>query len=277
MRHAKKPRFFFRRLPYFIFKMPKNPRRAFIESQAFRKGFRMAVKIFGIGHTLLIRMENEAQSLAAAQPMIGRTLRPGARADQLPWPLIASIRHIVSNLRYFYMISRTLYRRTRSTSIVPSLVICHDLYALLAAVRLKRLYGCAVLYDSHELWPEAFIEARQWEKKVIAALERRAIRCADAVVTVTPQIARHLERLYTLNQVVTASNAEPFVMGGEASCHRPIEWPMEFLLQGRAAPGRRFESLLEACRESLRVRLLRMLRVQIERQKSRPDSTHPAQ
>jgi glycosyltransferase involved in cell wall biosynthesis len=106
--------------------------------------------------------------------------------------------------------------------------------------------GCPVIYDSHEVWPEAFLQAGKLEKRVVAFLERRAIQEADIVITVNPQIAHYLERRYGLHNVLAIPNAEPLREYVQPSCARPAALPVRFLLQGRIVPGRGFEDFFHA-------------------------------
>ena len=148
----------------------------------------------------------------------------------------------------YAIIMGAIYRRARSISILPRVCICHDIYALIPGVLLKQLIGCRVIYDSHELWSEDDLFVQGPMKRLVRMIERPFIRRADAVVTVTPQIARHLERAYGLSKVIVAPNAEPFKSAIIPSCRRPVAQPVRFLLQGGAAKGRGIETLLAAWR-----------------------------
>jgi glycosyltransferase involved in cell wall biosynthesis len=141
-----------------------------------------------------------------------------------------------------------LYRRGRAVSIPPRVCICHDIFALIPAVLLKRRFGYAVLYDSHELWSEDDLFAEGWQKTVVRWVERPFIRRADRVVTVTPQIAKHLERVYGLPRVVVTPNAEPFDDDVIPSCRRALTSPIRFLLQGGLSRGRGIETVFQAWR-----------------------------
>jgi glycosyltransferase involved in cell wall biosynthesis len=138
-----------------------------------------------------------------------------------------------------------LHRRGRAASVPPRVVVCHDLATLPAGVALKRRFGARLLYDTHEYWPQANREASALEERLTEALERRLVRVADAVVTVSPQLARHLERTYGLPRVLVAPNAVPFGEDVTPSAPRR-DGPVRFLLQGRVPPGRGVEELLEA-------------------------------
>lgn len=147
------------------------------------------------------------------------------------------------------LIIGALYRRARSSSIIPRVIVCHDVFALAAAIRLKPLFRCSVLYDAHELWPEADLLAQKWERNAMAVYEGRLIRQADAVVTVTPQIAGHLERQYRISNVICAPNAtpnEPDQSGDELG---PASLPMKCLFQGQVTWRRGLEELLGAWQE----------------------------
>jgi glycosyltransferase involved in cell wall biosynthesis len=141
-----------------------------------------------------------------------------------------------------------LYRRGRAVSVAPAVCICHDLFALIPAVLLKRRFRHAVLYDSHELWSEDDLFAPGWQKAVVRWIERPFIRRADRVVTVTPQIANHLKRVYRLPHVVVAPNAEPFDETVVPSGRRAPADPVRFLLQGGISKGRGIETVLQAWR-----------------------------
>jgi glycosyltransferase involved in cell wall biosynthesis len=152
-------------------------------------------------------------------------------------------RFLAVNLSLRFLIS-AMCRRARAVSIVPRLVVCHDLHALVAGILLKRLHGCPVIYDSHECWPDADLLSPAWETRYWARFERRYIRQADAVVTVTPQIAEYLKELYRINNVVVVPNACPRTVVDRPSCSRPPGLPVKFLFQGGAAVGRGLDLLL---------------------------------
>ena len=108
--------------------------------------------------------------------------------------------------------------------------------------------------------PEADLQAGALQKRVILWLERRFIRQADAVIAVTPPIARQLEKLYDLNNVVSVPNAEP-VQEELSGDLQPTTFPIKFLLQGRAKPGRGIEKLLEGWEQIEDDRAVLLLRI----------------
>jgi glycosyltransferase involved in cell wall biosynthesis len=146
------------------------------------------------------------------------------------------------------LLSDALERRCRALSAAPDVVVCHDVQTLPAGLDVKRRFGARLLYDTHELWPEINVLAPSWERALMATRERRLVRGADAVVTVSPPLARHLERLYGIDHVVVAPNAEPFVLRNGRPAP-PTELPLRVLYQGRAVPGRGLQIVLEGWRE----------------------------
>ncbi len=155
-----------------------------------------------------------------------------------------SLKRFIKSWYAYFTISNALYMRSRAVSIVPRVIICHDIYALGAAVKLKRLFGCSILYDSHELWPEADLQALDWEKRGTEIVERKLIRQADAVITVTPQIARQLEIRYGIEHVLSVPNAEPLMETSLRIQEQPVVFPLRFLVQGNVSMGRGFDELL---------------------------------
>ena len=101
------------------------------------------------------------------------------------------------------------------------------------------------MYDSHELWPHADLLSEAWEPPLIARLEKRLLRNAHAVITVSTPLARILEEMYGLPEVLTVPNAAPIEPGVRPSSERDPSRPVRFLLQGGVAPGRGFDALLE--------------------------------
>lgn len=150
--------------------------------------------------------------------------------------------------RSYRGICRTLYHRCRTLSIPPDVIVCHDLIALMAAVKLKRLFQCPIVYDTHEYWPEADLLAAPWEKTLIARIEARYIRHADRVVTVSSHLARKLERFYGIRDVSCVPNAEPWIATATEFCERAPNTPVQFLIQGRVVPGRAIARFMNAWR-----------------------------
>lgn len=190
----------------------------------------------------------------------GRVYLERANVEEVASPRARSTAKILAHVRHRFgwvgefastaaalnVLIDALRQRARGLSVPPALVVCHDVYALAGGVALKQIYGTPLVYDSHEFWPEANLDAPPWEQKLMRMYEGRLIQHADAVVTVSPGLARHLETTYGLDGVVVAPNAVPFRAELAPSFRRAVAQPVSFLLQGQVAPGRGLEWLLDA-------------------------------
>lgn len=123
----------------------------------------------------------------------------------------------------------------------PDVVHAHDLGTLAAAVRIAdRAAGPRrprVVYDSHELYVEQQTKWLPRERRMWALHERRWIRHADAVITVSPGIAAELQRRYRLSETPTLVLNTP---------RHPAHRPDESQLVGVASDVRRATGVADA-------------------------------
>ena len=83
----------------------------------------------------------------------------------------------------------------------PHLVVANDWSTLPIAARAKALIGARVLYDFHEFAPTEFADRRLWRllaQRHVEEIEARFIAAADAVTTVSANIAREIAARYRL-------------------------------------------------------------------------------
>ncbi len=139
--------------------------------------------------------------------------------------------------------SSAIYQSAVQNTNTPQLIICHDLFALPAAVRLKKHYGCALIYDSHEYWAEAELNPAFGLKNYIQFREGQLIKQVNTVITVNPQIAGLLQKNYNIKMPLSVPNAEPFTENNSLQLDK-LHSPIRFLLQGRVTPHRGVEELL---------------------------------
>ncbi|MBD8063117.1 glycosyltransferase [Oceanitalea stevensii] len=85
----------------------------------------------------------------------------------------------------------------------PDVVHANDGNTLVPGRLIARRTGAALVYDAHELWRHRNVRDRPVGKHVEALTERVVIRRADGVVTVSPSIARWLQRTYGLRELPT--------------------------------------------------------------------------
>ena len=90
---------------------------------------------------------------------------------------------------------------TQTLAFRPQLVVANDWSTLPIAARAKALTGARVLYDSHEFAPTEFADRRLWRllaRRHVEEIEARFIAVADAVTTVSANIAAEIARRYRL-------------------------------------------------------------------------------
>jgi glycosyltransferase involved in cell wall biosynthesis len=96
----------------------------------------------------------------------------------------------------------------------PDILHAHDSNALLPVGRAARRLGIPFVYDAHDLWTgrprrgrsRLYFAASQLYFRI---LERRLLPRAAAHLTVSPPIARYLERAYRLPEVTLVPNYAP--------------------------------------------------------------------
>ncbi len=200
-------------------------------------------------------VRNSSQHDGSQKPLHPGVMTSLARSlrDNPVWRAFRAIDHRVggafrclSTLTAYALVASAIYRRARALSIIPCVVICHDIHALAAAVKIKKLYGCPIIYDSHEFWPEGDLLAPAWQRRLTTYIERKIIRHADAVVTVSPQLARCLASLYGVPKVISAPNAEPRGPSVTVLREESRSAPLKILFQGQVALRRGIEELLAA-------------------------------
>jgi len=124
----------------------------------------------------------------------------------------------------------------------PRVVIACDLNTLLAGWLLKRETGCRLVYDAHELYTE-MSPAKSWAYKLLwGATERRLIRKADAVITVSPQRAEELARRYRIQRPGVVLNGPQTCLGDP----QPVGDPIRVIYQGGFQRARGIDSLVRA-------------------------------
>lgn len=136
----------------------------------------------------------------------------------------------------------------------PDIVHCNDLDTLLVGVRLKKKYGCRVVYDAHEYWPYSDPCFAPLEKRFYILYERLLARQADHVITVNPLLARRFAADYELRNVTSIPNAVPLKDGRKRMCIDTCVQALagarlKFLYLGGFAVHRGIEELLWTWKE----------------------------
>ncbi len=151
----------------------------------------------------------------------------------------------VQLLKYAEFVYKAV-RRCRRADIVH----CNDLNALPVGVIVKRFLNknAKVLYDAHEYETETN-GLKGWRKYVAKQLEKRLIKDADAVITVSGGIADEYVRLYGIRRPALVLNTPAVRPVRRRDIFRETFGIREdqkiFLYQGSMSPGRGIEKMVE--------------------------------
>ena len=142
------------------------------------------------------------EALTFGPPAAETWLETGIRLRVLPRPP-------GSGPRFFGRIHRLFAEAARA---IPARVYhASDLYTLAAMHAAARHHNGRLVYDARELYPHVAATAgRPWVRTMWRFVERRHIRHADAVFTVSDSIAERLAQTYGLPRPVVLHNVPPY-------------------------------------------------------------------
>ncbi|MBI9114760.1 glycosyltransferase family 4 protein [Sanguibacter suaedae] len=143
-----------------------------------------------------------AQVGPPARPAAPASLRTPTLADRVLRSRVAKV--LLKPLGAVILHSYWRHARKAVTRWGPDIVHANDGNTLQPAMALGRTLGVPYVYDSHELWTQRNVAGpRPLATVVERRIETRGIRRADAVVTVSPSIARYLQDTYGLAETPT--------------------------------------------------------------------------
>jgi glycosyltransferase involved in cell wall biosynthesis len=164
--------------------------------------------------------------------------------------LMLRIVHIVALLRLqFAPAAAIFWEYILQARMRPDVIHCNDLDTLLVGVLAKLKLGSRLVYDAHEFFPVSDPNSRWLDIAFFTMIERFLIHSADAVITVNPMLAKAMKDNYHLGTVHSLPNAEPW-SGTRPKVFDPKIRALagdrvKFLFQGRFAPQRGIEELVE--------------------------------
>jgi len=174
------------------------------------------------------------------------------------WPVRLRARRFRSLLfslyHHFSPVTSTFLTAIDESGAYPDIVHCNDLDTLLVGVKLKKKYGCRVVYDAHEYWPFSDPHFARFETRFYTFYEGLLVGQADRVITVNPYLASRLVADYALQDVTSVPNAVPLTARKTstrfvASLDTLAAGRMKFLYQGGFAAHRGIEELLLAWKD----------------------------
>jgi len=227
-------------------------RRILLEARSLRQaGWRVSIVAPNArsGEDQELSDQSSIHTAPAMQRLLGasyRFLRDRAPYREHVGPFVRRIgwRYFMDPERYHLGLFSRHMEKARA-----DVVIAHDLPTLPPAAQLAARLRSALVYDSHELYPEqgfSPFELRRW-----TSLEAAHIGRCDAVITVNQSVADELTRRYGLGHVDIILNAEQRWTGETAHRHfhkkyRLPDDALVLLLQGGLSAGRNLEDLVLA-------------------------------
>lgn len=193
------------------------------------------------------------RALRKAGSLARRVLGPRSRGpsiDAIP-DFLWGIRVTIAVLRFTFAANYLLWRYALEAGLQIDTVYCHDLYSLQAGLMLKQRSKARVVYDSHEYYPYQY---QFWcHVRAIRFYESVLVRAVDAYVTVSPQLAEELGRVYGVGPVHTLPNVEPYPASKplkttstrDSEMSRLANGRIKLLYQGTFAEGRGLEEVLQ--------------------------------
>jgi len=155
------------------------------------------------------RALKQLRSLAAAGYEV-QVLHPGGNAPEVPLPVSVNAIKVAipagSGPKWFKAVNEVF--RQHMMAFRPSVFHASDLYVLSAARAASRQTGAYLTYDAREYYPHvAGTKGKPWARWWWARTERKNIRHADAVFTVSDSIADALKTDYGIPRPLLVHNA----------------------------------------------------------------------
>jgi len=92
----------------------------------------------------------------------------------------------------------------------PDIVHANDLSTLGLGVKIKKKCRSKLIYDSHELETDRNLKLSFVQKLTRNYIEKKCIKYADRVITVSESIANHLSKLYSIKKPIVIYNTPNF-------------------------------------------------------------------
>jgi glycosyltransferase involved in cell wall biosynthesis len=130
------------------------------------------------------------RSLLRGSDRAGAVATGSSREDASPMALAIRLHRWIRTLD-FYRRAIAVVRRER-----PALIHCNDYNTMWVGMAARAMGGTAVLYDSHELWPDRNLrpEPRWW----LLVCEALFVRCAHRTITASPGYSEVMARRHRI-------------------------------------------------------------------------------
>ena len=123
------------------------------------------------------------------------------------YSLIRRLLNILNNCFLLLNSNIRLYRfRSDALKFKPDIVHANDLSTLPLGALIKKKCNAKLIYDSHELETDRNLKLSYLEKLIRFNTEKKNIKLADKVITVSESIANYLSNLYSIKKPLVIYN-----------------------------------------------------------------------
>jgi glycogen synthase len=222
--------------------LTRDPRARRAAASALARGFEVVGLCGRLGGAEAVSLDGVAVTRVGHERVARALRRTGAGGVGEPRPLARELRGLFRIGRVLTLTAqlRAAARRLGRFDVVHA----NDFPTLPAAWLTARASGARLVYDAHELYAEEEASMPAAYRLFIRALEGPLARRADAVVTVSPPLARELEQSLRLARpplVVLNAPAREEVPAAARG-----DGPLRAVYQGALAPGRPLGDLFDA-------------------------------
>jgi glycosyltransferase involved in cell wall biosynthesis len=234
-------------------------RRAAIAAQ--RLGFEVVGLCRQLSGEAPVKLEGVSIRRVGSATTVDSLRDSGLEPARRELPLIRELRGLY---RLGRLAGRTVELYLAGRAVTPRVIHANDFETLPAAWLLARRARARLVYDAHELYSEFEVDPPRGYRAATLCIEGALARRAEAVVTVSDEIAAELEWRLSLGQrplvVLNVPELEP-----AADARSNAGGPLRVAYQGSFGTGRRADELLDAIVRAPNVRLtLRGLRLNPE-------------
>lgn len=138
--------------------------------------------------------------------------------------------------------SRNDLKKLSSTNY--NLIICHHPETIELGLKLKRKFGCKLIFNAHEIYPLEFDNDEVWmfrNHKRLDTILRNGLPYFDCVLTVSDEINNWYRERYAC-KILTVHNSKPYY----AITSHQLSKPIRVIHHGGAMPQRNLEQMAEA-------------------------------
>lgn len=165
---------------------------------------KLAYRLGAAGAGLTAKIDQETRNFPVRVYNLTRRLLPQSIANRIHARVVAHAQNMRPKTNYFLYY---LESAAATYDEKPNFIHAHDLYNLQTAIKTAQVCGAKTVYDAHEFETHRNHKMSATLKTIVESQERKYIKKADGVITVSKSIARELSQMYNLENVQIIYNS----------------------------------------------------------------------